>query len=472
MVYGRIFGFVVGGLLIFLGFAPCGAKAGTAGPDEESTISLPEPYVSQARQLLRAGQTAAAERLVRESFDKSADELILCLSGEIAFRRANFPEASRAFTAALERNPESARAHWGLGRIDQIHFRHTAARDHFARAYALDHRDPDIILSYAGFVDDPAARATLLRNVTALTWKSDPERAERAVAQLRVLERLRGQAAFRLATPYTDYRIALGAFRPSGVRQEGLLLPVSINGSKPLRLVLDSGARGLVIDARAAKGLNLEVLAPSSLGGFGDHSDSGSRLSLARNVSIGGMAFEDCLVEVSDHSLTAGADGVAGIDLFQNFRIRLNPGARVLELTPLEEGPADSPSAIPALGIRNLLLVRTRLDTGREGLFLLDTGAAFTSVTRELAPVSTAQGQPVALQGAQGPLSGALRVPPLELSVGGRAMVDVAPVALDMRRISQAEGIEISGVLGYSLLARSTLTIDLRKGTVDFGERR
>jgi tetratricopeptide (TPR) repeat protein len=469
MASHRIFG-VTTGFLAFLLLAPVRANAGTPDSSETTSASLPDPIFSRARELLRTGQPALAERLVRAALGGSADGALLCLAGEISFRRGHFAEAAKAFAAALEQNPDNARALWGLGRIDQLYFHPESAREHFARAYRLDPRDTDIILSYIEYVSDRASRSTLLRNVAALAWPSQPERAARAVAQLKILDRLQGRPPARLATTYAAYRLPLTGFRPAGVNQQGALLAVRVNGGKPVRLLLDTGARGLLIDSRSARNLNLEILVESGLRGLGDTGAGGSRLALARTVAIGDLAFDECLVEVSDHSLTSGADGVVGIDLFERFQIHLNPVAHSLELTPFEGPAAASGDSVPALGIGKLLLVNARVETGQEGLFLVDTGAAFTSVARDFVAAKALQGQPVSLQGAQGPLAGALRVGPLELSIGGRSMTDRSPVAMDLRQISQIEGVEISGILGYSLLGNSSLKIDLRNGLVEIAK--
>jgi hypothetical protein len=39
---------------------------------------------------------------------------------------------------------------------------------------------------------------------------------------------------------------------------------------------------------------------------------------------------------------------------------------------------------------------------------------------------------------------------------------------MDLRPISQLEGIDIAGILGYSTLSKSPFTLDLRHGTVEF----
>ena len=459
---------VTTGLLTALAFAPTGANAGTPEPASSTSVNLPDPSLSHARQLLRSGQTAQAERIVRGALLSDPSDTLLTLSGEIAFRRADFDDAAAAFTSALLRNPDNARAHWGLGRIDQLHFRAEPARNHFSRAYSFDPRDTDIILSYAEFVDDPGSRATLLRNVAVLSWPADPDRAERAVAQLKILERLQGRTPARLASPYTSYRLPLSGFRPVGAKQEGVILTARINHGKPVRLLLDSGARGLSLSASAAKGLALEPIVASRLGGLGDTGVTSSQLALARTLAIGNLTFDECLIDVSEHSLTNGADGTIGLDLFERFQIHLNASAHSLDLTPFDGHAATTSSAgFSALGLRNLLLLHTRLESGKAGLFLLDTGASFTAVARDLVPAAAMQGQPLDLRGAQGPLS-ALRLSPLQLSVAGRPMMDAAPLALDLRPFSQIEGVEIAGILGYSLLGKSSLKIDLRNGTVEF----
>jgi tetratricopeptide (TPR) repeat protein len=461
------------GLLMALASGAVRAAEGSAGV----AVNLPTPIppvaaAARARQLLNAGQTDLAERMVRAALAAGADDSLLCLSGEIQFRRARFPEAARDYEAAIALNPDNARAWWGLGRIEQANFREQRARDLFSRAFVLNHRDIDIILAYADFVTDPASRSTLLDNVARLARVDQPERAERAVAQRLIQERLQGRTPGRLASPYAAYRLPLSGFRPNSSAQDGILVAVRINGGKPLRLLVDTGARGMVIHARAARNLGLETIVASRLTGLGDPGAAESRVALARRVEFGDLAFEECLVEVSERSLTAGADGVLGIDVFGRFKIGVDAREGVLQLTPFDDPAAAPPDAlqasVAAVGMRNLLLLKARVEGGKEGLFLVDTGAAFTAVSREYLPPALPLGRPVELKGAQGPVDGAFRVAPLAFRVGGLALVEHTPLAVDLRSISQLEGIEIAGILGYSMLGKAPFTIDLRTGTVEF----
>jgi hypothetical protein len=440
-----------------------------AAPSRPARIA-PTAYAVRARQFLSAGRTDQAERVVRAALASGADDSLLCLSGDIQFRRANFTEAARSFEAAIALNPDNSRAWWGLGRIEQAHFRGQSARDLFSKAFSLNPRDTDIILSYADYVTEPASKSILLHNVARLAGRDQPDRAVRAAAQRQIYERLQGRLPARLASPYTAYRMPLTGFRPATAAQAGMLVAARINGGKPLHLLLDTGASGITVNAGAARNLGLETIAASRLGGFGEAGADESHIALARTVTFGDLAFEECFVEISGRSLTTGADGVLGADVFERFRIGVDARAGVLQLTPFDDLPRDrSHVSIPAVGIRHLLLVKTRVEGGNEGLFLVDTGAAFTAVSREyLPPILRREGQTVELHGAQGPLGGALRVAPLVLHVGGLPFVESAPLAVDLRGISQVEGIEIAGILGYSTLGRSPFTLDLRNGIVEF----
>ncbi|HJZ98037.1 MAG TPA: aspartyl protease family protein [Candidatus Solibacter sp.] len=442
-----------------------GCSVVSAADDSLNVPPVPGVHelAGRGRALLAGGRVREAERIARQALPSGGDEMLV-LWGEILFRRGNFCEAGKAFQQAIEINPQNARGWWGLGRIEELEFRRERARDLFARAHRLDSRDTDIMLSHLDGVADPASRALLLRNVIALSRTSDPERAEQAAAQLEIDRRLAGRPRARLVSGYRAYRIPLGGYHPSGATQNGLTVTVRVNGGRSLHLVLDTGARGILIEGRAAKGLELRPVVESRIGGFGESHGGDSHLMLARSLDIGEMAFEDCLIQVGAAGGTPGADGILGTGLFEAFRMRVDPHAHAMDLTPPFDG-ATSPAPARVVGLKNLILMKTTA-LGRDGWFLLDTGASFSSVARELAPGR--DNGDASIVGVRGVLSGAFRMGPLSLSAGGRTLVDLAPVSMDLTTLSRREGVEISGVLGYSALGVRPFTVDFRHGTVVF----
>ncbi len=408
-------------------------------------------------------------------------------SGENLFRRGDFEGAAASFQAALTADSRCARAYWGLGRTELVQFHRKTARYLFARAYGLNPRDPDIILSYLEFVTEPESRSTLLRNVVLLTQRSDPRRAQEALGVLEFETRTRGVALGRLVSPYRAYAIPLSWFQPADPRPVGLLLPVVINKGKALRLLLDTGARGITIGSKVARSLDLSPIAEAGIGGLGSAGPVNATVTVAKSVAVGDLRLENCVVEVTRDALTEGADGVIGMNVFEAFRIRLNARNRTLELMPFaDQTPAveyvanpwmdydrsaalAAASGAPAYRAGHFLLVRTKVYE-REGLFLVDTGSAVTSLSRDFAPVSAQRDGTRSLRGAAGAVPDAIRISPVTLEIAGRTFVDRETVSMDLAEISQRQGVRISGILGYPAMSRAPVTFNYRDGLVDLGE--
>ena len=356
-----------------------------------------------------------------------------------------------------------------MGRIEQAHFRPASARDFFAKAFSLNHRDTDIILSYTDFVSDPASKSVLLDNVARLANFDRPERSADAAARLQIQQRLQGRRPGRLSSPYVKYQLALSGFVPTVRLWPGMLVAARINGGRPLRLLLDTGARGIVIDSAAARKLDLETLAASRLGGFGDAGRSESRVALARSVTFGDLTLEDCLVEVAGQNLTAGADGVIGADVFESFRIGVDGRAGMLQLTPYDDSPRDAIAGVGPGGRNREAAAGQGTGAGRQpGAVPGGYGRCVHHGVAAIPSHCTRGGTLVEMQGAQGAIGSAFRAGPLSFEVGGLALTDAAPLVMDLRALSQAQGIEIAGILGYSTLGKSRFTIDLRNGLLEF----
>jgi hypothetical protein len=176
-------------------------------------------------------------------------------------------------------------------------------------------------------------------------------------------------------------------------------------------------------------------------------------------------------------SLPAGdADGVIGAAMFQRFLLRFNAGAKRLELLTFPDGAtftAERPwhghdrVVVPAMQgfaravqLGHLLLVREK-----SGYFIIDTGAAFSALSFDLA--RGADLGPAAVRGLSGSVKGAPRMGPLQFRFAREPIVDASVIALDLRETSRQEGVEISGLIGYPALMREILTIDYRDGLVD-----
>ena len=458
------------GLALAIAFVgPC-IQAAEFSTSDPSLRSSPEtPGVPTVRALLQMNRTAEALAQVQSLIaDTPGDARLLSLLGDVLFRKSQFAEAREAYQAALKTDPGCARAHWGLGRMALLDSRKPAARDEFALAYQLDSRDPDIILSYADFVRESQARMTLLQNFLIVASPQDRARREDAAARLEIETRLGQRTAAQLASPYRSYHLKLAGYFPSGKAQSGLVVEARINGGKPLRLVLDSGAHGIVLNGKAARTANLERLTKAGVGGLGPGIDAEAEVALAQTVSIADLQWNNCIVVAGRQDLVPGADGVIGTNVFEDFLVRIDPRSQTLDLSPLPDrgdNDHDAGGALRTYRVGHLLLVQGSR-AGREGgYFLLDTGASYSSVANDDVLHPADGGVP--LRGAQGAIQGkALKADRVNLA--GAKLADAHPVAIDLSGVSRAEGVEISGILGYPAISQSVVTINYRDGLIEF----
>jgi len=466
--------------------AACTLAAGAA----EVTVPTQNPangdfavHLQKARALLRGGnirqalaEATAAERVAPRQAATRA------LLGDIDFRRADFDAAGRDFTAALEIDPNCAPAHLGLGRLDQLHFRRRAALQRMATAYSLDPNDAETALAYSSVASDRQQEMALLERFLALGAAMPREQLETALGRLRFYRRLGSRRLAFLEGTYQRYLLRMDVWSARPGQVNGLLLAVSINGSKPLRLVFDTGAAGIAISPRSAQRLGLEYMADAGLHGVGQ-SGVEARKTLAGSVQIGDLRLGNCVVDVADRALADDIDGVIGANLFQQFLVRLDARRRTLELLPYPDEapwwrsqeelwtgrdrrvPAGMESPIPVCQAAHFLLVNANLDKDASAYLILDTGAAFSSVSRQMA-VPFDEPPDFDVSGPGGGQVTAFRAGAVQLHMAGRDLTDPNAVALDFTRLSNVHGIEISGLIGYPMLSRCTLTLDYRDGLI------
>lgn len=261
------------------------------------------------------------------------------------------------------------------------------------------------------------------------------------------------------------YRLKLSSYLPAGTTEYGLVLKVSLDGGKPLRLVFDTGASGITVSAKAAHRLDLPGTA--LLNGFGSLNPRKARVGVVGAVDIDGLRIENCPVQVVESNFAPGADGVIGADVFRDYRIRLDAWSHTLDLLP----PGDEAQPIESVRIGHLLAIRTTVEQSTEGLFVIDTGAAHTTIAPELLSGTRqiAMNSFKGAQGTQGTLGTASNV---HLYIaGGPALTVPSVLALDLSAMSKNEGARISGLLGYSTLSKMILTLDYRHNRVGLDRR-
>ena len=186
-----------------------------------------------------------------------------------------------------------------------------------------------------------------------------------------------------------------------------------------------------------------------------------------------------------DQSFIGIEDGLIGSNVLGEFLITLDFAGGKLRLDPLPgyhpgEEFADrtvSPqmeSATRVFRFGHLLLVPARVGNASNRLFVLDTGAASTLISYELAATvsNLNRDDKMALRGLNGRVGDVYQTGNLVLEFAGFEQKNLGMTAFDTWQLSHRLGTEISGFLGLPVLDLFTLTIDYRDGLVKFERRR
>lgn len=453
-------------------FLTVSATAHAEAPHRELASSA-TPTPQTLRGLLRAGKVSEASRQASAlAASNPGDATVHALLGDVLFRQSRFAEAQDAYRAATNDGKGLARGFWGLGRIAQLKGQTELARRHFSAAFQRDPRDPDIVLSFADAVRDNESRATLLRNFVNLAANQDGDERKRedAAARLEIARRMGPEPLMRVLNAAESYDIKLEGYFPIGRKRTGVVLQIRLNGSRPLRMLLDSGAEGILVHQRAVRNLALERLADSSIGGLGRNGGVAGEVALARSVSAGPLTWENCLIRITPEAVVPGADGIIGLDMFRNFLVQLDFRQQILRLRsfPVERPPESAAASLTTFyQVQHFLLVPTLINGKGEGYFMIDTGSSFGAV---ISPEAAWLIQPreAAVQGAGGLVEDAFSTSPIRVSVGAQEWLDPAPVTMNLARMSQTQGVEIRGIIGYPLLQNSVVTINYRDSLIEF----
>lgn len=273
-----------------------------------------------------------------------------------------------------------------------------------------------------------------------------------------------------LACPYQPYELELRSFCPAPNRAAGVFLRVRINGGRPLRLILDSGAESIVISAKVARTLGLSVGSEMDLVGLGTKS---AKAGVAESIDIGPVSFRNCRIAFVDGKVIEGADGVIPLAIFSDFLLRLDLPGRTLGLIPYPVEQNATVSANRAVERRDLLLVRTVLNRKHHGYVVLDTGAFCSAISREVA--GTLSGSQILrdlrIGAGTGAATGQRVSAAVHFEITGLELVPNDVVALDLQNLSRHYGVEVVGILGFPALNPYVLVIDCRNGLVKIEPR-
>ncbi len=262
---------------------------------------------------------------------------------------------------------------------------------------------------------------------------------------------------------------------PLETRSALVLLPVSINGSEPFSVVLDTGmpVPGVILyDSDRVKSLKLP-LGPgrARVGGAGGRGQTfETRIAQGSTLRIGEAEIAGATVTVlpSIPSLSAMHDGIIGMSVFRNFTVTIDHDREVIVLTPPGRfPPPDGATEVPLQLAGNVAYVKADLVTRSGSLaplqLLLDLGATHPvslNVTSSDS-IRVPEGAPATRigRGVSGAVTGRVgRIAGLVL--GGHRLTEVVATFPDPEFENPRKLDSRNGNLGSGVLGRFNVTLD------------
>jgi len=446
-------------------------------------------------------------------------------AGELLFRQGDIAGAEKQFVAVINSGAVEPRAYLGLERISRAISMYKRAKRMIDTAHDLDPQDPEISRVWLSTLNRADRRKELERYLAQQT-NDDQETLEALQRSLELLKDEEKEPAkrCRLANDLSSSESSLEAILNGPNHLVGYGLNVKLNGHGS-RLLVDTGASGVVLGRRAAEKAGITALVSSKLYGIGDKGAVNSFFGYADSIRVGDLEFRDCLVEVSEKKNAMDIDGLIGTDVFDDFLITLDmPNMRLrLKTLPPRAGEAAKPKGLktatptvaqdtpdlnsaiaaqknadpartvstqpPALSgpqdryiapemesfsrvfrFGHDLLIPTMLGDKPPKLFLIDTGAVGNLVSpaaaREVTKVS--RDETIEIRGLNGKVEKVYRADRATLTFSRFKQQNQDIVAFDLSGISKNLGTEVSGALGFPILRLLEITIDYRDGLVGF----
>lgn len=483
-----------------------------------------EAYAGMARSLLKQEKIAEALDIATKGVAQAPDSPAAHSAlGDVLFRNGEIHDADVEWVKAANAHQPDARALLGIARLENAMSLYARAKHTLDRAHQLDPDDPDIRRRWLSTLPRSEQIRELERYLAGATNDDEKTRynLEHGLELLKARQEQPSRSCKLVSNvQHTDTKLERLLIDPTHLHGYGLR--VDVNG-QVARLLLDTGASGLLINKRMAEKAGVKSVVQTRLEGIGDKGPVGGYVGYADSIKVGGLEFQNCLVEVSEKRSVVEDDGLIGADVFSHFLVTIDfpneklllselpkrPDERQPSAVTLDTGDPDDPSTgaedretesssnassenkaptPPSLGPKDRyvapemqsyspvyrfgheLLIPTIIGNKAAKLFLIDTGGFNNMISSDAAKEVTKvhNDSNVHIRGISGSVKQVQSADKVMIQFGHFRQENDDLVSFDLSPISRSTGTEVSGILGFAMLRMLTVKIDYRDGLVDF----
>jgi tetratricopeptide (TPR) repeat protein len=481
----------------------------------------PDAYAGLVRCYLKQKDVKQANETVTRALAVSDAWPVRVALGEVYFRQGKIPEAEKEWVAVINAGHQSARAYLGVARVRRALSLYKSAKTMIDNAHELDPGDPDIQRFWIGTLPS-SQRIQYYESYLAegsIYDDDDRRHMERYLSFLKNRAKQPDRPC-RMVSKVTNTTTPLVRLMTDSTHLRGYGLAVDLNGTHA-NIMLDTGASGITVNRRLAERAGITKITETKIWGVGDKDSKNAFVGTAKSIRIGQLEFQDCPVGVIESRSVAGEDGLIGADVFEHFLVEIDFPGEKLKLSELPKRPgeadrtlmlkseeddseeddeADKTETTSGDGTAktapvaktsgpqdryiapemqsyarvyrfgHALQIPTKVGDVPGKLFLMDTGAQTNAISPEAArEVTKVQGDPnITVKGLSGSVKNVYSANKAVLQFGHLRQENQDMMSFDIHKLSDSEGIEISGFLGFVLLRFLDIKIDYRDGLVDF----
>lgn len=480
---------------------------------QEAEFTQSKQIIKQAKKLVRKGEFAQAEKLLREILRRNPSDTnakvnlsyalfkqrrlneAYNLSIEVAkvepknsyafavlgvtlLSSGNFKDAKISFINAITLDKEEALAWSGLGLLDFYENRISLGVQRLREAVWLESDEPDFLFALAQVsarAESYKESAACYKRFLQISPQTDTDRRDRIEGLIRFLDYLGNrQSLYSIkGAEQTTVSFKLTDDRPV------IQLRLRKN-DKPLNFVLDTGSGISVISERTAKKMKIKSVARGGMArGVGGDGKFEIVYGFLPEVYIGDVKIKGIPIYIRKfHSQNESIDGYIGLSLISKFLTVIDYGDLTFSLinqNAIEKKttPTESLSLPLRLTSSGFLSGEVELEGIDVPLnFIVDTGASVSVISDKIANLEEInrfiQDEKLRIIGAAGITENVRTFTLPRVSFGTNTRESVSAIALDLDLINETSGFKQEGILGGNFLKNYRLTFDFKNSQVVF----
>jgi predicted aspartyl protease len=396
--------------------------------------------------------------------DAPRDPEVLTLYADSLWAAGMFDEAEQSYREALDLEPDSSRARFGMARALATHNRLDDALNEALAALGAAPRDPEIHHGVGDIYErlhrfDEAANA-YTNYINLLPNKDRSEKAAWSRAQVRFLRAFEGKVPVQVDGEDQGVLHTV----PFKLVKDKVIVQGKVNGGRTQDFVLDTGSEETVLSRGTASRAGVTPITYTLSAGVGEVGLRGLQLGRLDSLEIGTLRVRNLPVLIKNPALRGlpKREGESFSPLSLGMSMTIDYQRRLLTIAK-DLPVSDADFRLP-MRIHRLAMVKGTLNNRQPAYFVIDTGGEVISISADMADTLETRAPrriPLKVYGTSGWDRDAFLLTGVDLNFEDIEYRNFPIVVLNLRAPSVLLGFRVGGIVGHKFLGQYRVHMDL-----------